>query len=952
MEENEITPESDNTFKKYNASNFFIDIDINGDYYERIKVDKDDKKYIAEIIFAGADELDKKADDNRTIYDELKKPEGTENFKEIIFIFDYNNLAETLNLNSLEKVIKKFIKKKRDNHLEIKFSLIIQNCLLDDKDFKPLFEDVEKEDLIFNKIEISDELYSFSPNLKTLFCNIKAEELILKKFKFNSKSQLSDFCDFISLISCKKLTLDDFFIELIIKKNENDMEYNDLDIYFTILEGNIVLQNKYTDINSLTLRDCPLFAITGDKLFQQKINGLSIDVDQNSLLNPSIITKFKIEDGKYDICFDLDQYKIRLEEEQEVEEDDNNKNENKENKKHDYIYFLKYIFNILSPNWERKKNEKNNDKKDNDISDSGTKDIDTNNFHKLVFKNFDTTKYEYITGEDVTYIDEKNWVLNEEEKKRKNEFEALEKQLEKANEVNISKLKEVVFDNCSMFFIKWVIKFLKGKNLVHTNEPDKFDFELLKIKKCSKDYVDLSKILKMKIKNLILFDTPLIIGEQFPEKGQKHLGFIEQYGKLGSVKNFTIKINSLDCYAKEYNLNVMKTYEILIEMMESENFNKNLIFELNALPYIMTYLCYIKYVKDQNKYNNPNDDEDGKDDINKDGPQGEEKKKIFEEDVNYLPKYIFISSKKYRDLLISESFKLNMKFTTSITIKNATIKKSLENYENQNYIVTKIQQRGKNNNVSNKMYTTNKELRKMDFGSDGFYIERDFKFFFFENDIKDVNLENVTFSNFRDNNIEGKSSREFETINNLIGKNEFGGSISKYEKMSYPNYSMDFKTFNGIFCVNYGCDNVLGFFRRLMYEKFDKQDELESIQADTDCIKKTFNKFKDNKITLTIIIKSQEEQKEFYCLAMVLDFLITKGILNDKKVKSRESQLFLESKLIYYFNKEKNENDEKRISDFNYYNTCPEETNMVKDKKIKIGDYTVNIKFDYIDEYI
>ena len=150
MDENEITPESDNTFKKYNASNFFIDIDINGDYYERIKVDKEDKKYIAEIIFAGADELDIKADDNKTIYDDLKKPEGTENFKEIIFIFDYNNLAETLNLNSLEKVIKKFIKKKRDNKLEIKFSLIIQNCLLDDKDFKPLFEDVEKDDLIFN----------------------------------------------------------------------------------------------------------------------------------------------------------------------------------------------------------------------------------------------------------------------------------------------------------------------------------------------------------------------------------------------------------------------------------------------------------------------------------------------------------------------------------------------------------------------------------------------------------------------------------------------------------------------------------------------------------------------------------------------------------------------------------------------------------------------------------
>ena len=346
------------------------------------------------------------------------------------------------------------------------------------EEIKPLFKDLPKDNLEFKKLEISDELYSFSPYVKTIFFNFKVEELVLKKFKFNSKSQLNDFCNLIYNTRCKKLTLDDFFIELIIKRNENDDEYNDLDIYFNIADNGIILNHTLTEIKSLTLRDTPLFAIIGGDLFSNKSDNITVDVDQNSLLNPSIITKFKIEDGKYDICFDLDQYKIRLEEEQEVEEDDNNKNENKENKKHDYIYFLKYIFNILSPNWERKKNEKNNDKKDNDISDSGTKDIDTNNFHKLVFKNFDTTKYEYITGEDVTYIDEKNWVLNEEEKKRKNEFEALEKQLEKANEVNISKLKEVVFDNCSMFFIKWVIKFLKGKNLVHTNEPDKFDFEL------------------------------------------------------------------------------------------------------------------------------------------------------------------------------------------------------------------------------------------------------------------------------------------------------------------------------------------------------------------------------------------------------------------------------------------------------------------------------------------
>ena len=47
---------------------------------------------------------------------------------------------------------------------------------------------------------------------------------------------------------------------------------------------------------------------------------------------------------------------------------------------------------------------------------------------------------------------------------------------------------------------------------------------------------------------------------------------------------------------------------------------------------------------------------------------------------------LFRSAKKYRDLLCSDSFKLNWKLTTPITLKNTTIKKCLENYENQNYM--------------------------------------------------------------------------------------------------------------------------------------------------------------------------------------------------------------------------------------------------------------------------
>ena len=913
---------------KKNESIFFNNEAINGKYYEKINGPK------AQIIFGDRSALSIKEDDSKTINNKLKE------FKEIIFIFDFNNLAETLELNKLEKIIKKFIEQKKNiNNCQTEFSLIIQNCLLDEKEdeeMRPLFKDLPKEDLYFKKLEISDELYSFSPYIKTLFFNLKVEELVLRKFKFNSKSQLLDFCNIIYNTSCKKLTLDDFFIELIIKKSENDDEYNDLDIYFKIVDGSIILNHVYTEIKSLTLRDCPLFAIIDD-LFSNKSNKLdklTVDVDQNSLLNPSIITKFKIEDGKYDICFDLDSYKIRLEEEEDEEK-------KKIFKDYDYIYFLDYIFNILSPNWERKKHPIEKE----DISDSGIKNIDATKFHKLVFKNFDTTKYEYITGEDVTYIDEENWVLNKKEQERKQKFKAFEDKLKDANHVNTSQLNEVVFDNCSNLFIKSALEFLKGKNAVKNDKT--YSFDLLKLKKCSKDYVDLSRILKMNIKNLILFDTPLIIGE-FPEKGRKHFEFIEKDGgQLGSVDNFTIKLNSIDCYAREYNLNIMKTYEILIEIMEKDNYNKHLIFELNALPNIMMYLCYIKYVKDQNKYNNPNDDEDGKDEINGDLPRAEGTQNIFEEDVNYLPKYIFLSAKKYRDLLCSESFKLNWKLSTPITIKNTTIKKSLENFENQNYLMFKIQEKNKNNNMGNKMYTTNKELRKMDFGSDGFNIERDYKYFFYENNIEEVILDNVSFSNFRDNIIEGKTSREYEAINTLIGDNNSVGSLRKYNNIKYPRYTMDMKTFNGIFCINYGCDNVLGFFRRLIYQKFDQDDDISAINADKKGIFSTFDKLKSNHITLSIIIKSIEEQKEFYCLATILDFILSKGIMNEKRIKSKENEKYLENKIQKYFRQEKNENDEYKYSDFNYYYTSEDEENMVKNGNIKIGDYTVKIRIQF-----
>ena len=140
--------------------------------------------------------------------------------------------------------------------------------------------------------------------------------------------------------------------------------------------------------------DCPLFAIT-DNTFKDinKYKDISIDIDENSLLNPSIITKFKINEGICDICFDLDSLKLN-----EDEEDGGSKC--------DYIKNVESVIQIL-------------------VGDK------SNEFNKLTFKNFDITKYEYITGENLTFIDEKKWVLNDKEKQRKKNFEDFDEKINK-----------------------------------------------------------------------------------------------------------------------------------------------------------------------------------------------------------------------------------------------------------------------------------------------------------------------------------------------------------------------------------------------------------------------------------------------------------------------------------------------------------------------------------------
>ena len=63
-----------------------------------------------------------------------------------------------------------------------------------------------------------------SPYLSNIFQFLKTKKLFLKKIKINSKNQLNDFFKFIKNTECEELELDDIFIELLIKEEEDDDE--------------------------------------------------------------------------------------------------------------------------------------------------------------------------------------------------------------------------------------------------------------------------------------------------------------------------------------------------------------------------------------------------------------------------------------------------------------------------------------------------------------------------------------------------------------------------------------------------------------------------------------------------------------------------------------------------------------------------------------------------------
>ncbi len=123
---------------------------------------------------------------------------------------------------------------------------------------------------------------------------------------------------------------------------------------------------------------------------------------------------------------------------------------------------------------------------------------------------------------------------------------------------------------------------------------------------------------------------------------------------------------------------------------------------------------------------------------------------------------------------------------------------------------------------------------------------------------------------------------------------------------------------------------------------------------------------KENKENLTIVLNSIKELKETYCTFCILKIILKpknwiKEQLRENNRKNRDKQetqskeyieidlpdkKLIRKEIGAYFLEEKNEKEEKEYSEINYYYISEGEEEMIKNKKITIGDYEFNIELN------
>ena len=259
----------------------------------------------------------------------------------------------------------------------------------------------------------------------------------------------------------------------------------------------------------------------------------------------------------------------------------------------------------------------------------------------------------------------------------------------------------------------------------------------------------------------------------------------------------------------------------------------------------------------------------------------------------------------------------------------------------------------------------------MEYGSDGFNIDRDYKNFINENNFGNVELINVNFSNYKDSALKAKE-KENEGILNLISNNEIENeSIEEngYKKMTFPNYTIDAKTLNGILFKNFLFEDFGIMFQYYIHkvEELPKVKNPSTSQENFDRLKSMSNYFKQykdifesftkNSKQLTIIINNIKELKETFCTLMVLKIIVKFGLnkqyydigekSNKKTVSvSMPDKVEIENAIEPYFLKEGDQNKKKLYSSMNYYYASDEEKEMIKKASLEFDGLKFSFIFD------
>jgi hypothetical protein len=397
----------------------------------------------------------------------------------------------------------------------------------------------------------------------------------------------------------------------------------------------------------------------------------------------------------------------------------------------------------------------------------------------------------------------------------------------------------------------------------------------------------------------------------------------------------------------------------------------------------MTFIAYEKYLKNPGIYFDSKEEEK-KEKNEKEKEEEEDQVKIkigrndeidneqimIDRNPKILPKQFFFSSKKYRDYLCYCAFNIENLEDKTITIKNAYIKKQTENLDNLSYLYKKEKVETAPKSINS---TSIKELQKIDYGSDGFYIDRDYKIFLSENRIANVILKNVNFSVYKDNNLKNK---ETEAILNLLSDSEYEKKnikINIYNITHFPNYQLDVPTLSEVFLHNYGFEDFTILFKYYVHKIPPPSKEVKDIAGEIlekkNTLCKFFNSFKNifrcfikNKIGLTVIINDLKELKDFYIIYSLYNQLENgKWVKDQLKFSNKVYNILLpdkneiENRFNKFFIMEKDEHEVNKYSKINYYYISEEEKQIIKDKMVKVkteeGELIFKIELNVDDIY-